>query len=124
MKALRMWDVELRGCLFTLYPAAEEKEVNQDLMYSLLKIAQEKFVDEIPDKREDMPLWPTTYSKKDIQENCLKASLETLIQEKLLKDNGDDTFSLTEKALDVFYRAKEINDELKKQHFFFCPCCF
>lgn len=122
MSKLRMWDVQHRGCMFTLYPAAEEKNVNGDLMRILLATAEEKFSRPIPEKEEDIPLWPTTFTKEEIKKNLCGIDFSLLIENNLISKNSNDTYSLTQTSLDVFTRAKEINIKLKKDGFHCCPC--
>lgn len=120
---LRQGDVRARGRGFTLYPAAKEAEIDEDYMDTLLWAAESKFKnEEIAEKREDREKWPLSYTKAELGISYQATDIDTLIKTGLITQTGEDEFTLTEKAINIFLRAKEIDDQLSAEGFHYCPC--
>lgn len=121
---LRQGDVRARGRGFTLYPAAKEAEIDEDYMDTLLWAAESKFKnEEIAKKREDREKWPLSYTKAELGISYQATDIDTLIKAGLITKKGENEFTLTEKSIDIFLRAKKIDDELSAKGFYNRPCC-
>lgn len=118
---LKIGDVRARGCYFTLYPAAKEAKINEDFMVTLLDAAEFK-IPEYPVERADRPKWPLEYTAKDLTHSCRSCAVDELLAAGLITAKDGDKFALTQKALDVFLRASEIDEDLAAKNFHYCPC--
>ena len=128
MSELRMGDVRARGCGFTLGPAAREAKVDESLMFSLLDAAEYKFshMSIGSTKRKRRPYWPQLYTKHELLHSGRNIPIEDLITAGLITPASDKTnnenYFLTKKSLDIFLRAKKINEKLQRENFHYCPC--
>lgn len=124
---LKEGDVRLRGCYFTLYPAAEEMGINIDLMKLLLELVEDYFEEE---RKKDPNIckipWKIKYTKENLTNFFYtpNMSINDFLSEGLISilPENSDMFILTDKALKCFLLAKEKREELIQKNFYFCPC--
>lgn len=128
MSELRMGDVRARGCGFTLCPAAREANVDSKLMIALLDAAEYKFEKMAigTTKKKRRPYWPQLYTKSELLNySCRSVPIEDLIIAGLItpaSERKDTNYFLTQKALNIFLRAKAIDQKLQRNNFHYCPC--
>lgn len=106
---LKVSDVRLRGCGFTLFPAAEEANVPEILMDAILEAIHYK----ASDKDSEMV---TDFQKEDFNPKTLQACIETGL---LLEG---DVYTLSEKAVSILQVAAQKQQELDDEGFHYCPC--
>ncbi len=111
METLKMWDLTKDDYYTSLYKACTKKNVDPIFMCVLVSIAQDKFITEIPENRDDIPPWPRTYTREDIEHHCKATVIALLAFSGLLRVIGDDTLYLTDKAMETLILAKELKDK-------------
>ncbi len=111
---LTMKDVRLRGCGFTLFPAAKEEGVDGDLMRYLLSSIYTK-IEEEPNSKI-----PEIFSEEDFPESP-DYTLKMLLDKNLVTKNGT-ILTLTPKSIKILERAAELQNKLGDENFYFCPC--
>lgn len=122
---LRLNDIRLRGRGFTLYPAANEFHVSEDVMSNILMSihAQLGALDDDSKKqdeiREENPEFPQLLISNSYLDNCM----EKAIEDNLLKE-VDGGYSLTEKSIKIFEKASNLQNKLDAEGFHCCPCHF
>ena len=129
MSELRMGDVNLIGCEFTLIPAARKEKVDENFMLALLDAAEYKFscmrIRRLISKKS--PRWPQLYSKTELLHNLRNVSIADLIDADLITPASDKTnnenYFLTKRALDIFLIAKRIDEKLKRKNPHYRLCC-
>lgn len=121
---LRLNDVRLRGCGFTLFPAAKDFGVSEDVMHNILTSINDQLgsladVEATQDIRMKNPEFPQVLLGNDywLTAECIKEALDT----NLLKEVPGG-YALTDTAIKVFKRAASIQDKLDNQGFHCCPC--
>ncbi len=126
MEELHVMDVRLRGCGFTLYPAADEANVDWDVMHNILFAINRK-VGTVNDDgmsfekeyniQSQNPNIPIHFNVTDFEEDVIhKAVREDLITVEM------DKCSLTNKCIDILRVAAAKQKELDDKGFHFCPC--
>ena len=119
---MKVRDVRLRGCGFTLFPAVKEEGVEGELMHLILSTIYRKLgiinedgmstkeSDEIEKKDPDMIV------KFEVSDFGNKLSE--------LKEAGliDYKGNLTEKSIKILEKAADKQKELDKENFSYCPC--
>ncbi len=125
MKELRMNDVRLRGCGYTLYPAAESYKVQKETIYNILVGIYKQLGVAGFAENED------AYERQEAIKKANPTFPEILIFDDAVAEKGiendllektDDGYVLTEKAKNVFEKAATIQNELDNQGFHCCPC--
>lgn len=122
---LKLNDVRLRGCGYTLFPAATEAGFNAEAVHALLIVAYRKVHALSEDYEEQIkveaknPDFPDTFLVSEFE--SFQTELEELINCKLVSKDGD-TVVLNPSAMELFKRAAELQIELDNSDFFFCPC--
>lgn len=115
MENLKLSDVRLRGCGFTLFPAAEQKQVDQDIAHIILVAIYTKSAHAIGDD----PFMPTELSINDLDTN--PEQIQACLDAGLLKQEGD-IYHLSNKMLDILQEASNIQKQLDIDGFHYCPC--
>lgn len=120
---MRLNDVRLRGCGFTLFPAAEAHAVSKELMHTVLTLINKKTLcidsngictPNASQIEEENPEMPTQFSTEDFSAE----DLSNLIQSGILTEE----LALTPLALQILEEAAQKQKELDEQGFHFCPC--
>ncbi len=126
MEELHVMDVRMRGCAFTLYPAADEAGVSGGVMNDILFVIHRKAgtvndqgiscekEDEIEKQNPNMP---TNFLITDLNEEVMQKA----VGEGLIAIEGDKC-SLTEKCMTILRSAAAKQRELDDKGFYFCPC--
>ena len=120
---LRLNDVRLRGCGFTLYPAATEFHVSDYVMSNILASIYEQSgaLDENFDKQERIRKENPEFPQLLLSNSWLDECMEKAIADELLK-RTEGGYSLTEKSIKIFEKAASIQSELDAKGFRCCPC--
>lgn len=126
MLDLRIQNVRLRGCIYTLYPAASERDTNYDLVQGLLYSIYCKLglcSDDYEKQKAIEAQNPKIEDRLSIDELKLSGdySIQDLLDEGLVTHNGN-TIVLTLKTLQIFMRAAQIQNELDEIGFY-APGC-
>lgn len=121
---LRLNHVRLRGCGFTLFPAAKDFGVPEDVMHNILTSINDQLgsLDDIEATqaiRMENPEFPQVLKGNDywLTAECIKKALDTNL---LIEVPGG--YELTDKAIKVFERAAAIQNKLDDEGFCYCPC--
>lgn len=126
MLELRVNDLRLRGRGFTLYPAANESNVDGDLMdflVSAIYIKQGLCAEKAEDVKKANPAILDTISVEDLNSSFpSKYCVEDLVANNLVTIAGN-TLTLTQKSITILKRAAEIQNQLDDEGFYYCPCC-
>ena len=128
---MRISEVRLRGCMYTLFPAAREVNVSYELMHSLLYAINLKAAtinefgmcndEERENERKD-PQMPREFLKEELKVS--EEKMKEMIENGLLKkEEGGEKFILTEKSIDILHRAAEKQNKLDKEEFGHRGCC-
>lgn len=118
---LRLNDVRLRGCGFTLYPAARNRYVKEKYMQEILVAiySEAGAMDEDYEKCEQVerinPEMQSVISGSDME------NLDAVLEEGLLEEK-DGKYALTQKCIEILEEAAKIQNELDSQGFYCCPC--
>lgn len=129
MLELKVQDLRLRGCGFTLFPAAKEYGVNERLMDFLLSSIYIKLglcsgdYDKEEEIKKKNPNILDTISEEDLTNNFLseKYSVNDLLDNGLVTKDSNNLV-LTQKSISILKRASEIQNKLDDQGFHCCPC--
>lgn len=122
---LRLNDVRLRGCGFTLFPAAKEFGVSDEIMHNILTSLNEQLgslatdFDAQEEVRKANPEFPQVLHGDDYW--LTEERIEEALEADLLKET-DGGYVLTDTSIKVFERAAAIQNELDNQGFHCCPC--
>lgn len=128
MEQLKLSDVRLRGCGFTLFPAANEMGVDEELMRSLVwaiyrnaGCSNNSWYTE-----EDMRLLERDpYMSMQLEEKDFDGDLELIekcLANDLLHYEEKKNYTLTDKSLSILCAATKKQSELDADGFHFCPC--
>lgn len=131
MLELNVQDLRLRGRGFTLFKAAEENKVKEDLMDFLVGAIYQKLglcsgdFDEEEKIKEKNPAIPDTILVEDLSESAYsdKYSVKDLLDSNLVTQDGN-VLKLTEKSVAILNRAAALQRELENEGFHCCPCHF
>lgn len=124
---LRLNDVRLRGCGFTLFPAAKDFGVSEDIMHNILSNINNHLgsmssdFDEQLAVMEKNPEFPQVLQADGIW--LTEERIEKALSADLLKET-DGGYALTDTAIQVFKKAATLQNELDNKGFHFCPCHF
>lgn len=129
MLELKVRDVRLRGCGFTLYPAAKENGIEEELVVFLVTAIYSKLglctgdYDKEQAIQNANPNILDTISTEDLSHSLSYKgySAADLIKAGLVTQSGDN-LTLTEKAVAILKRASEIQNKLDEEGFYCCPC--
>lgn len=127
MLEFKVQDLRLRGCGFTLYPAAEEHGVTGELIHELITAIYSKLglcsfnYDEVEKIQKENPNILDTISKEDFDKSSQMFKAEALVISGLVTINENDLV-LTPKAISIIKRATEIQKKLDDENFYYCPC--
>lgn len=121
---LKLMNVRLRGCAFTLFPAAKNAGVDEKKIHNLLTMMYKKLgyfsSNETMEKLDaENPNFPDAFSVSDFDNSEIK--LEDLLEAGLVSQSGDEV-SLQEKAINILKEAAKIQSDLDAKGFYFCPC--
>lgn len=120
---LRLNDVRLRGCGFTLFPAAKEFNVPENVIHTILTSmyfqlgALAEDFNKVQQIEQENPALPTTLTDNDIISACVSEAVDLCLLERM--ENG---YSLTKKAISIFEKASENQKKLDDEGFHYCPC--
>ena len=123
MLELKMNDVRLRGCGFTLFPAATEAGLTENSMHTILFALHIQLFSQYGESaKEENPNFPKKIEIKHLEAVNHWCSVEDLINFGLVKQCDESTVELTEKAIAVLENAAKKQKELDDEGFYFCPC--
>lgn len=131
---MKLTDVRLRGCAYTLFPAAEAAGVDVEKVHRLLLLSN--LVAYTPLKKDEngnvieddsnIDL-PTSFTLDDIKDNLEYLYLEEFegIVSKFegLVEKDGETFSFTPKMLEILENAAAKQKELDAKNFHSFGCC-
>lgn len=121
MMNLRVCDVPLRGRGFTLFAAANECGISQDLLDFLAISIYPEYEEGEPSYELHIP----SKVKVDVFDNHFSETyhhdIHDLEEAGLLTVDGEFA-TLTPKAEEIFNRASEIKKKLDAEGFSHCPC--
>lgn len=120
-------DVRLRGCGFTLYPAANEKGIDEELMHTLLCIINYSVSKKIQNEDDaaiedaEFPLDIPAEDIKSFNEAEYLSTKAAFVKAGLLTEESDGTMLMTEKCLEIFEAAADKQERLDNIGFHCCP---
>ena len=119
---MKIKDVRLRGCGFTLFPAAKEEGVDEELMYLILRTIYQKT--EIIDEKGMYTKDSINIERKNPDMVVKFEAADFGDQFSKLKEAGliDENGKLTEKSMKVLEKASKIQKKLDEEGFHCCPC--
>lgn len=127
MLEFKVQDLRLRGCYFTLYPAAQEHGVDGELIHELitaiynkLGLYSESYEKTVAVEKEN-PNILDRISKEDFDKSSQIFKAENLATSELVTITENDLV-LTPKAISIIKRAAEIQKKLDEENFYYCPC--
>lgn len=124
---MKIKDVRLRGCGFTLFPAAEEMGVNCETARKLLWLSHMKagavdkdcICTENGMKQDYNPELPDSFTEAEINE--MDGNVNDFVSAGLL-EGADGVYSYSEKMKTILTMAAKKQSELDEEGFSFCPC--
>lgn len=126
---LRVQDLRLRGPGFTLFPAAEEHGIKDDLMdflvfalYTKLGLCSDDYESEEAIKKSN-PKILDTIATEDVEKILSRKNygVQDLLSNDLVTRDGNNLV-LTEKSIAILNKAAETQAKLDAETFHCCPC--
>lgn len=122
---LRLNDVRLRGCGFTLFPAAKDFGVSEDIMHNILTNINDQIglLDDDFDMQMEIKKKNPEFPQVLHVDGCwlTQERVEAALEANLLKEvNGG--YALTDTSIKIFEKAAAIQNELDDAGFSCCPC--
>lgn len=121
---LRLNDVRLRGCGFTLFPAANELGVSEALVYDILRgiyeqvgAINEDFEQQEKIRKENPEFPQVLHENSRLSQRIIKKALNA----NLLKEVYGG-YVLTDKCIKVFEKASTIQRKRDSEGFHVCLC--
>ncbi len=125
---MKINDVRLRGCGFTLEPAAKENNVDYVSAHKLLTIAYIKanvvnkdgLCTENGLKFDFNPELPESFTESEIAE--MNVCIDDFVSEGLLESGDNGVYLFSDKMKKVLELAAQKQNKLDEEGFSFCPC--